>query len=52
MPINVTEKQIDEVIGKIIENPGPRWPGQTYEDGVRAALDWVLGDEEDDPLTD
>lgn len=52
MPINITEKQINEVITKLIDNPGPRWPGLTYEDGIRAALDWVLGDEENDPLVD
>ena len=46
----VTRKQIDEIINQIIENPGPRFPGMTYEQGVRNALDWVLGDEEENPL--
>ena len=49
---DITEKQIDAVIGKIIENPGPRWPGMSYEDGVRAALEWIVGNEENDPLQD
>lgn len=26
-----------------------KWPGMTYEQGVAMALDWVLGDEDDDP---
>lgn len=26
-----------------------RYPGMTYEEGVRNALEWVLGDSDDDP---
>lgn len=40
-----TEAQINDLIGELIDEPGPRFPGMTYEQGVRAALDWVLGDE-------
>lgn len=47
-----TDDQINEIINRLVDNPGPRWSGMTFEDGVRAALDWVLGDEPDDPLTD
>ena len=47
-----TEAQMNAVINEIVETPGPRWPGQTYEDGVRATLDWVLGFEDHPPLWD
>ena len=47
-----TDKQINNVISEIIENPGPRFPGQTYEDGIRNARDWVLGEVDEDPLSD
>lgn len=31
---------------------GSRWPGQTYEDGVAAAVDWLIGASDDNPMTD
>lgn len=32
---------------------GPsKWAGMTYEQGVRAALDWVLGDDDIKPISD
>ena len=31
---------------------GSRWPGMTYEDGVRATLDWVRGDTDQPPMDD
>lgn len=27
-----------------------QWPGMSYEDGVRAALDWVLGEDDQAPM--
>lgn len=30
----------------------PKWPGMTYEQGVEAALLWVLGDSDDPPIED
>jgi hypothetical protein len=27
-----------------------QWPGMAYEDGVLAALDWVLGDDDQAPM--
>jgi hypothetical protein len=29
-----------------------RYPGMTYEDGVREALDWLFGRTEDSPADD
>ncbi len=46
-----TDKEINAVINEIIDNPGPRWFSMTYEQGVRAALEWVI-DEGDSPLED
>ena len=40
--IAVTETEINALVGRLIDNPGPQWPGMTYEQGIRAALDWVL----------
>lgn len=43
--IKVTEPQIEKVIGETIDamDNGSKWPGLSYEEGVRAALDWILG---------
>ena len=51
--IKVTETQINDVIGKTIDamSGSSKWPGMSYEEGVQAALDWVLGDGPD-PMSD
>ena len=41
-----TEEQIDEVINQCVESEETgesRWPGMTYEQGVRDALEWIQG---------
>lgn len=43
-----TKKQIEDQIGLCIENP-TIYPGMNYADGVRAALEWVLGYSENQP---
>lgn len=46
MEIRVTEEQLDAVVGVCIEaeeNGTTKWPGMTYEQGVKAALEWVQG---------
>ena len=55
MSIERTEKQIEEQIVKAInsiQENGTKWPGMTYEQGVRNALDWVMGDEDTPPMED
>lgn len=44
----VTEKEIYEQIDKANENieSGEGYHGMSYEDGVKAALEWVLNGEE------
>jgi hypothetical protein len=35
------------------ENEGTtQWPGMTYEQGVRAGIEWVLGNTTDNPVAD
>lgn len=46
-----TDAQIDAVLNQAMEisDSGLRaYPGMTYEDGVRAALDWVTGQSDDE----
>lgn len=42
--------EIDVLINKVIDLPGPRFPNMTYEDGIRAALEWVIKENDDDIL--
>lgn len=49
-----TDEQIDEVLNQCMEQfdkGGSRWAGMTYEQGVKAAIDWMLG-EGDNPMED
>ena len=43
-----TDKEIEQLIGQLIDRRVPqrtRWPGMTYEQGVRNTLEWVLGED-------
>lgn len=40
----------DTAVVEASANGGSKFPGMTYEDGVQAALDWVLGNSDVDPL--
>lgn len=44
-----TQKEIEEQIDLAIENDG-KYSGQTYEEGVRMALEWALYGGEDKPM--
>ena len=48
------EHQIEAIMDKVLEryHEPSRFPGMTYEQGVRNALDWVLEETDDDPLDD
>ncbi len=53
--IKRTEEEIDEEINNAsdqIEQGGTKWFGMTYEQGVDAALRWVLGHTDDKPMMD
>jgi len=43
-----TQKEVDAVVDKCIS--GDRFPGMTYEEGVRNALDWLTGEIDDSPF--
>lgn len=47
-----SEPAIEGQIAKAFEGVtgGSRWPGMSYEEGVREALDWVLENTEDAPM--
>ena len=48
------DKSKDEIYDQIYEakdNNG-KFKGMSYEDGVIAALEWVLGEEEETPMED
>lgn len=47
-----TTRQIEGVLERVnekIAEGGSRYFGQTYEEGVQMALDWILGTTDDDP---
>lgn len=49
-----TEDEVDEVMNKIAEimdSVGTKWKGMSYEQGVRAAIEWLFEDGPD-PLED
>lgn len=48
-----TQEEIDEENNRACEQTergGSTCPGQSYEEGVAAALDWVSGNREDKPM--
>jgi len=50
-----SKEEIEEEIAQavdIINEEGTKYPGMSYEEGVRNALDWVLGVVEEAPISD
>ncbi len=50
-----SNEEIDDVLNATVEAEATgqsRWPGMTYEDGVAAALRWVLGQSDSNPMED
>lgn len=43
-----TEKEINAMIDKTFDNEDA-YPGMSYTDGIKAALSWVMGYEEEEP---
>ena len=41
-----TQSEIDDVLNQCADaiDDGSRWPGMSYEQGVEAAIRWMLGD--------
>lgn len=48
-----TPDEIDALINacsEILDSDGSKFPGMSYEDGVRAAIEWIVGDDDANPL--
>ena len=55
MNIVRTEQEICEVLDECLncENTSTSiYPGMSYEQGVKAAIEWLIGDTEDHPIND
>lgn len=55
MDIERTDDEIDEVINKCCDSEDDgksAWPAMSYEQGVKAALLWVTGQHNDNPMED
>ena len=53
MKIKPTQEEIDRVLDRAAEatdNAESQWPGMIYEQGVHAAIMWVLGNSKDNPM--
>ena len=53
--INRSDQEINDVVNRASGGGvygRSRWPSMTYEDGVRAAIDWIVGDSDDNPMED
>ena len=52
--IKRTDEEIDNLMNRVgdqVNKGGSKYPGMTYEDGLREMLDWLTADEpEADPL--
>ena len=47
-----SDEEIQEQIDAASDHDRSLWRGMTYEDGVMAALRWVLGDEDQPPMAE
>ena len=49
-----TQQQIDDVLNRAAEaeEEGTKWPGMSYEQGVKAGIEWVLGYIDSNPMDD
>ena len=47
-----TKPDIDEQLNQAHQgiDHGSKWPGQSYEEGVAAAIDWMLGETDIKPM--
>jgi len=53
MAIEKTQDEINEMENRCYDergNPTRRWPMQSYEEGVVAALLWVTGQSDEEPI--
>lgn len=43
-----TENEINDAVGRVDIYVATKHPGSTYEQGIRDAFDWILGDLSDE----
>jgi len=50
--IERTQEEIDDVLNGCIdaENEGSKFPGMSYEEGIKYAIEWILGESDVHPL--
>lgn len=49
-----TKAEIDEVLNQAADaiDQGSRFGGMSYEEGVRAGIEWVTGQTDENPMAD
>lgn len=55
MNIKVGESEINDLINECAEADDTgisKFPGMSYEQGIRAAIEWITGETKDHPLED
>lgn len=55
MNIVRTDQEIYEVLDECLNSENTStsiYPGMSYEQGVKAAIEWIIGDTEDHPIND
>lgn len=47
-----SQAEIDDLVGQLndAQETGSMYPGMSYEDGVRAAVEWLTDEEAEHPL--
>ena len=54
MEITKTQTEIDEQLNLAQEgiDEGSKYPGMSYEEGIQAMWDWLIGQIDDAPMTE
>jgi hypothetical protein len=49
-----SESEINELLDKVSEgrNHGSKFAGMSYEDGIQAMYDWLVGNVDENPMED
>jgi len=52
MEIVRSDEEITKVLNKAVKGceKGSQWPGMSYELGVRSAIEWLIGYDDDNPM--